>query len=122
MIETCLLYANWSRVDELPLAESTAVRPHWRAACAFNSTLPVWLVVIPRRHVSVLDELNAEEVADLGLLLRSLTAALRAVVGCTKTYVILLASTTSASPTPSGAQAGTSIRWRGHSRPRSRIP
>ena len=38
-----------------------------------------------------LDELTAEEAADLGLLLRSLTAAMRSVLGCAKTYVALFA-------------------------------
>jgi diadenosine tetraphosphate (Ap4A) HIT family hydrolase len=49
------------------------------------------LVVLPRRHVIALDELTAEEAADLGPLLRALTAALREVLGCSKTYVALFA-------------------------------
>jgi diadenosine tetraphosphate (Ap4A) HIT family hydrolase len=53
--------------------------------------MPGWLVVLPRRHVIALDELTAEEAADLGPLLRDLTAALRHVLGCSKTYVALFA-------------------------------
>jgi diadenosine tetraphosphate (Ap4A) HIT family hydrolase len=45
--------------------------------------------VIPRRHVLALDELTPEESADLGPLLSDLTAALREVVHCQKTYVAL---------------------------------
>jgi diadenosine tetraphosphate (Ap4A) HIT family hydrolase len=48
-------------------------------------------VVLPRRHVTTLDQLTAEEAADLGPLLRALTAALREVLGCSKTYAALVA-------------------------------
>jgi diadenosine tetraphosphate (Ap4A) HIT family hydrolase len=51
--------------------------------------MPGWLVVIPRRHVLALDELTLEESAELGPLLSGLTAALRQVVQCEKTYVAL---------------------------------
>jgi hypothetical protein len=46
------------------------VGPGWRIAHAFGTSLPGWLVVVPRRHVIVLDELTAEEAADLGPPLR----------------------------------------------------
>ena len=52
---------------------------------------PGWLVVVPRRHVIALDELTAEEAAGLGPLLRALTAAMRAVLGCGRSYVALFA-------------------------------
>ena len=42
-------------------------------------------------HVTALDQLTAQEAADLGPLLRALTAALREVLGCSKTYVALFA-------------------------------
>jgi diadenosine tetraphosphate (Ap4A) HIT family hydrolase len=64
---------------------------HWRVAHAFDSTLPGWLVLVPRRHVEALDELTVEETAVLGPVLRGLTVALRAETGCVKTYVLLLA-------------------------------
>jgi diadenosine tetraphosphate (Ap4A) HIT family hydrolase len=64
---------------------------HWRAAHAFDAGLVGWLVLVPTRHVTALDELAAEEVAELGPLLRDLSAALRDVTGCVKTYVMLLA-------------------------------
>jgi len=65
--------------------------PRWRVAHAFGTSLPGWLVVLPRRHVIALDELTVEEAADLGPLLRAATAALRHVLGCSKTYVGLFA-------------------------------
>jgi diadenosine tetraphosphate (Ap4A) HIT family hydrolase len=67
------------------------VDEHWRVAHSLDAALPGWLVAIPRRHVEALDELGHEEVASLGPLLRDASAALRAVVGCVKTYVMLLA-------------------------------
>ncbi len=49
------------------------------------------MIVLPRRHVVTLDELTADEAADLGPLLSDLTSALRAVLQCDKTYVALFA-------------------------------
>lgn len=63
----------------------------WTVAHAFNANLEGWLVVLPTRHVEALDELDELEAAELGPLLRGVTAALREVVGCQKTYVLLLA-------------------------------
>jgi diadenosine tetraphosphate (Ap4A) HIT family hydrolase len=76
---------------DLPPRERVHVGPRWRVAHAFGTSLPGWLVVLPRRHVIALDQLTAEEAADLGPLLRALTAALREVLGCSKTYVTLFA-------------------------------
>ena len=58
---------------------------------AFNANLEGWLVVLPTRHVVSIDQFDDVEAAELGPLLRAVTAALRAVTGCTKTYVLLLA-------------------------------
>lgn len=63
----------------------------WRVAHAFGTSLPGWMVVLPRRHMIALDELTPGEAAGLGPLLRDLTAALRAVMRCDKTYVALFA-------------------------------
>lgn len=86
----CLTCAQNSNPD-LPPRERVHEGQRWRVAHAFGTALPGWLVVLPRRHVTSLDELTAEEAADLGTLLRSLTAAMRDVVGCAKTYVALFA-------------------------------
>jgi hypothetical protein len=67
--------------------ERLHVGPRWRVTHAFGTSLPGWLVVLPRRHVTALDQLTAGEAADLGPLLRALTAALREVLGCSKTYM-----------------------------------
>ena len=76
---------------DLPPRERVLVVPGWRVAHAFGTALPGWLVVVPRRHVTALDELTPAEAAELGPLLRNVTAAMRTVLGCTKTYVALFA-------------------------------
>jgi diadenosine tetraphosphate (Ap4A) HIT family hydrolase len=86
----CLSCINSARLD-LPPRERVHVGSRWRVAHAFGTSLPGWLVVLPRRHVIALDELTPAEAADLGPLLTDLTSALREVVCCDKTYVALFA-------------------------------
>jgi diadenosine tetraphosphate (Ap4A) HIT family hydrolase len=86
----CLTCLSNNRHD-LPPRERIYLGPRWRVAHAFGTALPGWLVVVPRRHVTSLDELTPEEAADLGPLLRSVTLAMRGVLGCAKTYVALFA-------------------------------
>jgi len=70
----CLSCVQDAQADSPP-RERLHVGPRWRVAHAFGTSLPGWLVVLPRRHVTALDQLTAEEAADLGPLLRALTAA-----------------------------------------------
>jgi len=86
----CLSCVNSVRTD-LPPRERVYFGPRWWVAHAFGTALPGWMVVMPRRHVLSLDELTPAEAADLGPLLRGLSAALREVTGCEKTYVALFA-------------------------------
>jgi diadenosine tetraphosphate (Ap4A) HIT family hydrolase len=86
----CLSCVN-NDLANVPPRERVYIGPRWRVAHAFGTSVPGWLVVLPRRHVIALDQLTAEEAADLGPLLRTLTAALRDVLGCSKTYVALFA-------------------------------
>jgi diadenosine tetraphosphate (Ap4A) HIT family hydrolase len=86
----CLSCA-FERRPDAPPRERIYLDAHWRVAHAFGTAQPGWLVVLPRRHVLALDELSRAEAAALGPLLRSLTAALREVTGCAKTYVALFA-------------------------------
>lgn len=71
--------------------ERVHLTQHWRLALAFDSSLPGWLVLVPRRHVEGLHELTADEAEGMGTLLRSASAALVEVTGCERTYVILFA-------------------------------
>ena len=61
---------------------------HWRVAHAFNSTLPGWLVLLPTRHLLSFTDLAPEAADELGGLVRRLSAALEAVTGCVKTYLM----------------------------------
>lgn len=74
-----------------PLREAMVVEGGWRVAHAFNTTLPGWLIVVPTRHVTAMDELSEDEASALGGLLMRLSIALRQVTGCEKTYVMLFA-------------------------------
>ncbi|MGN6794752.1 MAG: HIT family protein [Streptosporangiaceae bacterium] len=74
-------------IDRLPLRERIAVDEFWRVAHAFDSALPGWLVLLPRRHVTAIAELTDGEAASLGQWVVRLSRALHAVTGCMKTYV-----------------------------------
>ena len=88
--DVCFTCGNNERLD-LPPRERIYVGPGWRVAHAFGTALPGWLVLVPRRHVTALDELTAAEAEELGPLLRAVTRALRETTGCDKTYVALFA-------------------------------
>jgi diadenosine tetraphosphate (Ap4A) HIT family hydrolase len=77
-------------IDELPLVERLYVDEHWRVSHAWSS-LPGWLVFSLRRHAVSLDELAPAEAETMGRLQQAAAAALRAEVGCEKTYVMLFA-------------------------------
>lgn len=77
--------------SDLPARERVYDDGVWRVAHALSSTLPCWLVVLPRRHITSLAELTPAESAALGPLLQRLSAALAEVTGCQKTYVALFA-------------------------------
>lgn len=78
-------------IASLPPREHVHAQRGWRLAHAFDSALPGWLVLVPTRHVEALHELSADEAQTMGELLVSASAALRAVLGCTKTYTMLFA-------------------------------
>jgi len=71
-----------------PPREEVLVTEHWRVVHAFNSSLPGWLVLVPRQHVDAFDDLSDAANAELGSLVGRLTGALRQAVGCSKTYVM----------------------------------
>jgi len=63
----------------------------WDLAHCYDTSLLGWLVLIPRRHLTSISELDADEGRELGDLLRFVSAALEAEVGCVKTYVMQFA-------------------------------
>jgi diadenosine tetraphosphate (Ap4A) HIT family hydrolase len=86
----CFACGNTAAAD-LPVRERIFQTPHWRLAHAFNTSLPGWLVLLPTEHITALSDLDPDAAAALGPLLRDVSAALHEVVGCLKTYVVLLA-------------------------------
>lgn len=88
--QECVSCASNARAD-LPARERIYLGPRWRVAHVSGTSLPGWLVLVPRRHTVALDDLTADEAADLGPLLRAVSSALRDVVRCRKTYVALFA-------------------------------
>ena len=76
---------------EVPEWERLHVGAGWRVAHAFDSALPGWLILLPRRHVLAAHELTADEAAEFGGLVRRVSQALVDVTSCLKTYVALFA-------------------------------
>lgn len=74
-----------------PLWDNILRTESWDVVHSYNTSLPGWLVLVARRHTEAIDELTDEEAAELGILLRQTSAALREVTGCVKTYVIQFA-------------------------------
>lgn len=72
---------------------SIVTTSHWRVAHAFNTSLPGWLILVTREHVTALDSLDAEGHAELGTLLGQLSQALRTLTRCEKTYVMQFSET-----------------------------
>ena len=68
---------------------------HWDVAHAYNTSWLGWTVLVLRRHVEAIDELSAEESADLGALLQQVSRALKLNTGCIKTYVMQFAEAAS---------------------------
>lgn len=87
----CIVCATNDQFDNLPPRERVVADPHWRVAHALNTTLPGWLVLIPRRHVTSIAKLTDDEAAALGTWQVRLSRALHDVTGCAKTYVIQFA-------------------------------
>ncbi|MFC1415513.1 HIT family protein [Streptacidiphilus cavernicola] len=78
-------------IDTLPPRELIAADPHWRVAHAMDTSLPGWLVLLPRRHVTALAELTDQEATGLGSWQVRLSRALTEVTGCAKTYAVQFA-------------------------------
>jgi diadenosine tetraphosphate (Ap4A) HIT family hydrolase len=83
----CYSCARNFEFDQLPPRERVAADNYWRVAHAFDTALPGWLVLLPRRHVTALAELTDAEADALGGWQVRLSRALGAVTGCTKTYI-----------------------------------
>ncbi|MEU4472436.1 HIT family protein [Micromonospora sp. NPDC023888] len=87
----CYTCQNNQQIGTLPPRELVASDEHWRIAHAFDTALPGWLILVPRRHVVSIADLTAAEAASLGTWQVRLSRALRTVTGCLKTYVVQFA-------------------------------
>jgi diadenosine tetraphosphate (Ap4A) HIT family hydrolase len=87
---TCDLIARRD-AQEAPLWDSFYRTPFWDLVHSYNTSLPGWLVLVSRRHIIAVDELTTAEAAELGLLLREVSLALKEITGCVKTYVVQFA-------------------------------
>jgi diadenosine tetraphosphate (Ap4A) HIT family hydrolase len=90
MTADCFNCDQGGRLASLPPRDRVYVGDHWRIAHAW-SALPGWLVLISRRHLLSLADLQPDEAAEMGQMLRAASAALHTMVGCAKTYVVLYA-------------------------------
>jgi diadenosine tetraphosphate (Ap4A) HIT family hydrolase len=84
---TCYACDTERDLDTSPDRERVWVGEHWRIAHAVGSSLPGWLVLLPRRHTLRVAEHSPVEAAELGVLLVAASKALEQVTGCLKTYV-----------------------------------
>jgi diadenosine tetraphosphate (Ap4A) HIT family hydrolase len=83
----CYTCARDADADQAPSWERIASDSLWRVAHAFNSAVPGWLVLMPRRHVTAIADLTDSEARLLGTWQVRLSRALQQVLGCQKTYV-----------------------------------
>ena len=83
----CFACRNNAALPDLPAREHVGSDEHWRVAHAVGTSLPGWLVLVPRRHVTTIAELTDAEAGALGTWQVRLSRALHAVTGCEKTYV-----------------------------------
>ena len=83
---TCELVARRDR-GEAPPWDSIHRTDHWDVVHALDTSLDGWVVLAARRHVAALADLTDAEAAEMGPLIRDVSAALHEVTGCTKTYL-----------------------------------
>jgi diadenosine tetraphosphate (Ap4A) HIT family hydrolase len=87
---TCELIAQRD-AGKAPPWDAILRTEYWDVVHAYNTSLPGWLVLVVRRHITAVAEMTEAEAAELGSLLRRVSLALQKVTGCEKTYVIQFA-------------------------------
>ncbi|MCP4428054.1 MAG: HIT family protein [Chloroflexi bacterium] len=90
LCHTCELLAQRD-TGTAPLWDNIHRTQHWDVVHSYNTALPGWLVLVVRRHIEAIDELTETEAAELGVLMQRVSAALKEITGCVKTYVIQFA-------------------------------
>lgn len=74
-----------------PVWDSILRTQSWDVIHCDDTALLGWIVVVARRHIEAIDELNQAEALELGDLLRRVSTALKEVANCTKTCVMQFA-------------------------------
>ena len=74
-----------------PLWDCIYRAQYWDLVHSYNTSLPGWLVLVSRRHIVAIDEMDDNEAVELGRLLRRVSVVLKAVTMCNKTYVVQFA-------------------------------
>src|SRR6476619_6784893 len=87
----CYICEITAQGDDAPMWQRVYVDKHWRVAHAFDSALPGWLVLVPKRHIESLSDMTPDEALAFGPLVRALSDALEAVTGADKAYVAFFA-------------------------------
>lgn len=87
-VATDCLACSLEAAASLPPRDDVVHTDHWRVAHGFNVTLPGWLILVPRVHVTSYTELTTSAADELGGLVRRLGLALEAVTGCVRTYLM----------------------------------
>lgn len=88
--KTCLLLKQRD-AGAAPLWDCIHRTKFWDVVHSYNTALPGWMVLVARRHMEAIDELKEDEAAELGLLIRRVSLALKEITGCVKTYVVQFA-------------------------------
>ncbi len=83
---TCELVARRDR-GEAPPWDAIVRTPGWDVVHAFGTAVEGWTVLVVRRHITSVADLTDDEAAELGPLVKNVSAALQKVLGCEKTYV-----------------------------------
>ncbi|MDI2127623.1 HIT family protein [Yinghuangia seranimata] len=83
----CFSCRQQARFDELGPRERIAADAHWVVSHSIDTSVPGWLVLVPRRHVTAIADLSDQEAATLGVWQVRLSRALHTVTGCVKTYI-----------------------------------
>ncbi len=63
----------------------------WDLVHAYDTSLEGWLVLVARRHVTAVSQMSEGEAQELGPLIAKVSAALEAITGCERTYIVQFA-------------------------------
>lgn len=87
---TCELVSRRDAGDA-PAWDLISRTPSWDVVHAFGTAVEGWLVLVARRHITAVAEMNDDEAAELGPLMKEVSSAVQQVVGCDKTYIVQFA-------------------------------